>query len=85
MKIHYTDCDRTNRDARMLPCKVLESKTVDDFVIHRVYGPSGMIKNCFRGEEQRDMSNTVFTSFNTVDPSSPVETLLIQASWASTG
>ena len=45
VKNHYTD--RTNTDARLLPCEVFETKTVDNFVVYRLYNPPGIIKICF--------------------------------------
>ena len=45
VKIHHAD--RTNTDARLLPCKVFETKTVDNFVVYRLYNPPGIIKICF--------------------------------------
>ena len=53
VKIH--DADKTNIDARMLPCKVLESKTADDFMVLGVYNPPGNIRNSFRDEKLIDM------------------------------
>ena len=41
VKNHYTD--RTNTDARLLPCKVSESRTVDSFLVYRVCCPSRII------------------------------------------
>ena len=73
--------DTINTDARMLPCKVFESKTVDDkYTVLLVQS-----KNWFRGRELIDISSVVSSCLNAVDPSFLTEMTLIQLSQASTG
>ena len=37
--VKFDQGDRTNADARLLPGDAFESKTVDNFVVHRAYCP----------------------------------------------
>ena len=49
VKIHTAD--RTNTDARLLPCKVMEVSVKDGKKSYRIYSASGILKNKFAGEE----------------------------------
>lgn len=83
VKIH--SADRTNTDVRLLTCKILESKMRGGDSVYRVYCPTGIVKNWFRGVELVDMSSVVLPHLNVVNPQTLKEVSLIQASRSSTG
>ena len=82
IKIH--NADRTNTDARLLPCKVYEVTIKNDIKCYRIYSATGKLKNTFTGEELVDMKNVVFPVLATVDPSSLEEVSIVQASRGAT-
>ena len=67
IKIH--SADRTNTDARLLPCKVMEVSVKNGKKFYRIYSASGILKNKFTGEELADMKNVTFPSLSSADPS----------------
>ena len=82
IKIH--SADRTNTDARLLPCKVMEVSVKNGKKFYRIYSASGILKNKFTGEELADMKNVTFPSLSSADPSNLEEVSLVQASRATT-
>ena len=82
IKIHRAD--RTNTDARLLPCKVMEVSVKNGKKFYRIYSASGILKNKFTGEELADMKNVTFPSLSSADPSNLEEVSLVQASRATT-
>ena len=83
IKIH--SADRTNTDARLLPCKVMEVSVKNGKKFYRIYSASGILKNKFTGEELADMKNVTFPSLSSADPSNLEEVSLVHPGQQPTG
>ena len=77
--INVHEVDRTNTDARLLPCKVLSMKEKDETTFYRVYTAHGILKNHFSVDDLADMRNVFFPSLENIDTEDLEEISIIQA------
>ena len=76
---------RTNTDARLVPCKVLKTKTHDTQQSCQVYSKAGIIKNWFKAEDLVQIKHAEFEDLTETDLNTLHKITLIQASRARSG
>ena len=77
--IKINNVDRTNTEAKFLPCKILEKKPLANSP-YKLYSATGIIKTRFQSQDLIEMKSVHFPSLETVDPTQLPEITLIQAS-----
>ena len=77
IKIHQVD--RTNTDAKLLPCKVLSIDTSKS-TPYRLYCATGILKTRYTSVDLVNMKQIHFPALEAVDPETLDETTVIQAS-----
>ena len=80
IRIH--EVDRTNTDARILPCRVLNinENNNTNSKLYKLYTASGILKNSIPYDELIDLRNVCFSALRDIDPTVLPEISLIQAS-----
>ena len=78
MGIKINNIDRTNTDAKILPCKILEKKPLSN-TTYKLYTATGIIKTCFQSLDLIELKSVHFPSLEAADPTQLPEITLIQA------
>ena len=78
IKIHKVD--RTNTDSKILPCKVLDIKIINDLKsLYKILSKDGLLKNFYSEDDLVDLRTVCFPELNSVNPDSLNEISYIQA------
>jgi hypothetical protein len=78
IKIHKVN--RTNTDSKILPCKVLDIKIINDSKsLCKIFSKDGILKNLYSEDDLVDLRTVCFPGLNSVNPDSLNEISHIQA------